>query len=78
MAGPVNAPRPFALGDAPEPQKFPETVGESGATGSSTHTGTDPFGRAIGPAEDHTKPKLDLDGDTAGEAGQKSRRKAKR
>lgn len=62
MAGPVS----WSLGgDAPEPQTYtepdPKKVPE---VNLDTHTGTDPHGRAVGPLEDHTKPKkvYDVDG----------------
>ena len=67
-----NAPRPWALeGDPPEPQTVDPTTtdDEPEETGLPTHTGTDPYGRAIGPAEDHKEPKLDSEGRTAAEAG---------
>lgn len=64
----VNAPRPFALGRAPEPAEFPDPPDNPKKTGAATHTGTDPHGRAIGPAEDHTKAKRDIDGNTAARA----------
>ncbi|GAB3663498.1 hypothetical protein GCM10027596_26740 [Nocardioides korecus] len=58
-----NAPTPFALGDAPEPATFPEAKKpRANVKPSATHTGTDPQGRAVGPAEDHTKLKRDVDG----------------
>jgi hypothetical protein len=62
----AGAPRPWSLEgeDAPEPQTEDPTVtdAEPDETGAATHTGTDPYGRAIGPAEDHTEPKLDSEG----------------
>lgn len=45
-------------GKAPEPMTWPEsTKPPKDVKPSATHTGTDPTGRAIGPAEDHTKEK---------------------
>lgn len=70
----MGAPKPFALGVAPEAQEWPEETEKPTVTGLATHTGTDPYGRAIGPAEDHTKAKKDVDGKTArGPAGAASR-----
>lgn len=57
-----GAPLPFALGEAPEPATWPEADQKPPVTGLDTHTGTDPLGRAIGPAEDPSVPKLDADG----------------
>ena len=45
---------------------------------SSTHTGTDPHGRAIGPAEDHKAPKRDAAGRTVPEAAEARKATAKR
>lgn len=64
----VNAPTGFSLGEAPDPAEFPDPVKKPRKTGSVTHTGTDPHGRAIGPAEDHIKAKRDYDGKTAAQA----------
>lgn len=53
-----SAPRPWSLGgDAPEPQtdaatEPPKPTAAQAKAGSTAHTGTDPLGRAIGPAED--------------------------
>lgn len=68
-----NAPVDFALGDAPDPQTWPDTSKRKPRkTGLATHTGTDPHGRAIGPAEDHTEAKRDYDGLTAAQAAEKA------
>lgn len=56
----MTGPSKWSLGDeAPEPQlaKAPEKDAEVPERPSQTHTGTDPYGRAVGPLEDHTKPK---------------------
>lgn len=51
-------------GDPPEPAEFPEAKpAEDQETGLATHTGVDPNGRAIGPAEDHTEVKPDIEGE---------------
>ncbi|GAB3990101.1 hypothetical protein [Nocardioides marmoraquaticus] len=67
-----NGPAPFAFGEAPESADFTVATEEPKKTGLETHTGTDPHGRAIGPAEDHTKAKRDIDGLTAVEAAEKA------
>lgn len=50
---------------APEPAKWTDKRAAKGdgddVRPSETHTGTDPHGRAIGPAEDHTEVKKVLD-----------------
>lgn len=49
---------------APGPQKFRDAKPKKGDVApSDTHTGTDPLGRAIGPAEDHHKIKKVRDAD---------------
>lgn len=51
-----DGPTPWSLGgDAPEPQKVEvvKPIGPAVVAPAHTHTGTDPLGRAIGPAEDH-------------------------
>jgi hypothetical protein len=74
-----SVPLPWSLGgDAPEPQKVdlpkpPPTTPEGIAAAAreqakvkpaETHTGTDPLGRAVGPAEDHTEIKKVRDPET--------------
>lgn len=68
-----GAPAPWSLGeDPPAPATAdPAPVSKPAKAGLDTHTGTDPHGRAIGPAEDHTKPKLDADGLTVPEAAKR-------
>lgn len=46
-------------GEAPGPQKWSDAKPseKTDEEPSDTHTGTDPNGRAVGPKEDHTKPK---------------------
>ena len=46
-------------GEAPGPQKatLKPKAAPKDVDPLSTHTGTDPYGRAIGPAEDHKEPK---------------------
>ena len=59
-------PTPWSLGgDAPEPQivKEPASVDVKKINTTDTHTGTDPLGRAIGPAEDHLRVKKVFDED---------------
>lgn len=59
-------PTPWSLGgDAPEPQiiKAPEPVDVKKIATADTHTGTDPLGRAVGPAEDHLRVKKVFDED---------------
>lgn len=54
-----SAPAAWSLGgDAPEPQriedpKAPTASSSSKINTAATHTGTDPLGRAVGPAENH-------------------------
>lgn len=52
-----NATKWMLGGEPPTPAEFPEAPAKPAKTGLATHTGTDPDGRAIGPAEDHTKRK---------------------
>lgn len=55
-AGDASGPTPWSLGGAaPEPQKIvtPKPIDPKVVVPAHTHTGTDPLGRAIGPAEDH-------------------------
>lgn len=62
-SNPKTGPTGWMLGgDPPEPQIWedpkPLTKEEAARlVPSDSHTGTDPLGRAIGPAEDHTKAK---------------------
>lgn len=45
-------------GQPPEPATWADAKPAKGEVApSKTHTGTDPLGRAVGPNEDHTKPK---------------------
>lgn len=73
----MSKPAKWSLeGDAPEPMRWedPKPLTKEQAerlNPSDTHTGTDPHGRAVGPAEDHTKPKLDSEGRTVPEAAAK-------
>lgn len=73
-----SKPQAWSLGGTPpEPQKVdlpkvPTTPDEIAAAAAkaakvdtaATHTGTDPLGRAVGPAEDHTKIKKVRDPET--------------
>lgn len=53
---------------APEPAKWEDAKpAKADVKPSETHTGTDPLGRAVGPAEDHTKVKKVLDPETGKE-----------
>jgi len=70
-------------GTPPEPAVFKEPKALTKAQRerlepSSTHTGTDPHGRAIGPAEDHKVAKRDSEGRTAPEAATARKATAKR
>lgn len=55
----TSAPAAWSLGgDAPAPQQFKEPKAPTADSSSkintaATHTGTDPLGRAVGPAESH-------------------------
>lgn len=70
MAPNDSSPQAWSLGgDPPEPQKVEAPKPLTEAQGkrldnAATHTGTDPLGRAIGPAENHKtiKKVRDLDG----------------
>lgn len=75
----MSAPAKWSLPEpAPEPQKWPEPKkADPDVKPSDTHTGTDPHGRAVGPKEDHTKPKRDSEGLTVPEAAQKREDAAK-
>lgn len=62
-----NAPTPWMLdGDAPAPQRLEEPKPLTDAerkrlSPADSHTGTDPLGRAIGPAENHQEVKSVID-----------------
>lgn len=75
----MSEPTKWSLSDeAPEPQKWPEPKkADPDVKPSESHTGTDPHGRAVGPKEDHTKPKRDSEGLTVPEAAQKREADAK-
>lgn len=75
--GSESKPADFAFGEAPSPAHFPEPadVDPDKVAPAASHTGTDPHGRAVGPAEDHTLPKLDVDGQTAAQASAKAKSK---
>ena len=66
---PTNGPTRWMLeGDAPEPQTSTPAKALTAAQAKrldtgATPTGTDPLGRAIGPAEDHTQIKKVRDAD---------------
>jgi hypothetical protein len=62
----MSGPAKWSLGDeAPEPQDVPLEPKQApkDVKPSETHTGTDPLGRAVGPAEDHKKIKPVLNND---------------
>jgi hypothetical protein len=69
----MSGPSKWSLGgEAPQPAEAPSPKpADKDVLPSETHTGTDPYGRAIGPKEDHTEPKRDSEGLTVPEAGQK-------
>jgi hypothetical protein len=64
--------------EAPGPQSFDEKPRKKGdtRTPASTHTGTDPLGRAIGPAEDHREIKEVIDPKTGRKVKPKADKKA--
>ena len=70
-------------GEPPAPAEFKDakpltTAQRERLSPSATHTGTDPHGRAVGPAEDHKQPKRDSEGRTVPEAAEARKAAAKR